>query len=410
MSRFLERSRPFALPGALAATLAAAALAWQTQGGAAVERVVRRADLVLGVDVEGELRALSAARLGPPSLNDTEFKIAFLAPESRLVRRGEPVLGFDTRQLEQALEAKRAELEEARQRLEQKSAALQVTLLDLGQELAQARAELGKARLKAEVPAELVARVELGTAQLEARGKAREVEQLEARSEATRQAGEAELELLRAQHRRAQARVDELRAAIAAMTVRAPQDGLVVHVSDWRDEKKKVGDAVWMMDVVVELPDLRAMSAVGDVDEADAAQVAPGQRVVLRLEARQDVDYTGRVRSLGRNVRRRSWRAPGKVFRVEIALDQSDAQVMRPAMRFRGQIEIGRVPGAVLVPREAVFVRADGPVAWVRGLTGFRETRLRLGRSNAAEFEVLAGLAPGQRVSSVDMLEDGGGS
>jgi HlyD family secretion protein len=405
VSRFADRVRsPRARLALLAAVVSAGAGAWAARDEAGPEPLlVRRGELLLTVDVDGELEAARASLLGPPSLPDTEFKIAFLAPEGRLVKRGDPVLGFDPQLLETALEAKQAELEEVTQRLTQKSAASKMTGLEAEEELAKARAELVKARLKADVPPELMARVELITAQLEAQGKAREVEQIEARRGAEQAALEAELDSLRAQRERARARVQDLRAGIAALTVRAPQDGIVVHSSDWRDEKKKVGDAVWMLETVVELPDLSEMKALGDVDEADAGQVVPGQSVRLRLESREDVDLAGRVRSLGRNVRRRSWRVPGKVFRVEIALDRSDPQVMRPAMRFRGQIEVGRVPDVVLVPREAVFLRDGGPVAWVRRLTGFEERPLRLGRRNAREIEVLGGLEPGQRVSPVDL-------
>jgi HlyD family secretion protein len=40
------------------------------------------------------------------------------------------------------------------------------------------------------------------------------------------------------------------------MTVRAPQDGIVVYQTNWRDEKKKVGDSVWFGEKILALPDL----------------------------------------------------------------------------------------------------------------------------------------------------------
>ena len=56
-------------------------------------------------------------------------------------------------------------------------------------------------------------------------------------------------------------------------------------------------------------------------------------------------------------VRQESWRNPVKVYKVDIALDHTDAGVMRPAMRFRAVIETGRTPGLLLAPRDAVFLR-----------------------------------------------------
>ena len=76
---------------------------------------------------------------------------------------------------------------------------------------------------------------------------------------------------------------------------------------------------------------------------------------------------------------------------------------MRPAMRFRGEIETGRVPGVLLLPRDAVFLRDDGPVVWVRRALGWREVKVKLGRSNRTQVEVVSGLAEGDRLSPADL-------
>jgi multidrug efflux pump subunit AcrA (membrane-fusion protein) len=133
--------------------------------------------------------------------------------------------------------------------------------------------------------------------------------------------------------------------------------------------------------------------------------VAEGQPVKVRLEARSDFDVPGKVSRIGRTVRRRSWRTPVKGYRVEIALAKTDPTFMRPAMRFRGEIETGRVAGLLLVERKAVFLRDDGPVVWRKGPLGWRETRVRLGRSNRTQVEVLAGLRPGDLVSPGDLAD-----
>jgi len=164
---------------------------------------------------------------------------------------------------------------------------------------------------------------------------------------------------------------------------------------------------VWGPETVLSLPDLGEMEGLGDVDEADAEGVAVGQKVTIRLEARPDLDIQGTVRSIGRTVRRKSWRVPTKVYKVEIALGKTDPTLMRPAMRFRGEIETARVPSVVLVPKGAVFPRASGPVAWVRHGFRYVETPLRLGRGGRRGFEVLEGLGDGDRVLPVDLAVSG---
>ena len=83
---------------------------------------------------------------------------------------------------------------------------------------------------------------------------------------------------------------------------------------------------------------------------------------------------------------------------LEIALDRSDPVKMRPGMRFQGTIELQRGRGAVLMPRNAVFVSARGPYAVRRGLFATSEVPLRLGRQNDKFVEVLSGLSPNDRV------------
>ncbi len=366
--------------------------------------VVTRGDLVLGVEVEGELTAIRSTDVGVPMVTETEFKIAFMAPEGASVRKGESILRFDTEALDRQLAQKRAEHAEAAKKVEQKQIELGMKRLDLEQQTAQARADLVKAGLKADVPPELLARVEVDKARLDRGGRERDVQNLLAERRLTEATAGAELRSLVQQRDRAQGRVRALEEAIGKMDVRASQDGIVVYgSSNWNDEKKKVGDSVWFGEVILKLPDLSAMRGDGFVDEADGGPVAAGQPVTIRLEARPDTDIRGRVARIAHTVKRRSWRTPFKVFQVEIALAKTDPTLMRPAMRFRGEIETGRVPGVLLLARDAVFLRRDGPIVWVDGVLGWRERGVALGRSNRSQVEIVSGVAEGERVSPLDL-------
>jgi len=364
---------------------------------------VKRGDLVQPVDVEGELRAVHAVEISPPGVTEVEFKISFMVPEGAAVKRGEPILGFDTQALQKMLDDKKAERDEARQKLAQKQRDLDVKRLALDDQVGKAEATLRKARLKAEVPVELVARIEAQKARLEETGSEHDLENLRAERAVLVSTGDAETRSLESESTRAEGRVAALEASLDKMMVKALQDGIVIYRTSWRDEKKKVGDTVWSVETVLSLADLSEMDAVGDVDEADAGQLAAGQKVTLRLEARPDVDLQGTIRSIGRTVRRKSWRLPTKVYRVEIALAKTDPTFMRPSMRFRGEIESARLGGLLLVPRQAVFLRPAGPVAWVKRTLGFTETPVELGRANRRFIEVRSGLRDGDLVSPADL-------
>ncbi|HEY8231210.1 MAG TPA: HlyD family efflux transporter periplasmic adaptor subunit [Vicinamibacteria bacterium] len=410
MSRFSDLARRLRrLPRRLwlLAAVALAALSFvalrprDPEAGAPIE--VKRTDLVLSVDVEGELAAVRQQEIGVPPIAEVDFKIAFLATEGQQVKQGESVLRLDTEMLERQLAEKRAELQEAQKKVEQKEIDLGMKLLDLEQQAAQAKADLGRAQLKVDVPPEVQQRIELDRAKLDKQGRERDLQNLDAEGRVTRAITGAEVASLRQVRDRASGRVAALEAAIEKMNIRAPQDGIVVYKPNWRDEKKKVGDSVWFGEVVLALPDLAEMKGDGFVDEADGGPVREGQRVTLRLEARSDFDLSGKVAKIARTVRQRSWRTPLKGYRVEIELEKTDPTFMRPAMRFRGEVETARIPGVVLVPREAVFLRDSGPVVWARRALGWTETKVTLGRNNRRQFEVLAGVAEGDRLSPVDL-------
>ncbi|HSD27509.1 MAG TPA: HlyD family efflux transporter periplasmic adaptor subunit [Vicinamibacteria bacterium] len=369
--------------------------------GAPVE--AKRADLVLTVEVEGELAAVRSKEIGVPPVAEVDFKIAFLAPEGQAVKKGDSILRLDTEMVERQLAEKRAELAEAQKKVEQKEIDLRMKLLELEQQSAQTRADLGRAQLKVDVPPEVQQRIELEKALLDKKGRERDIENLEAEGRVTQALTGAEVASLRQQRDRAAGRVEALEDAIEKMDIKAPQDGIVVYRTNWRDEKKKVGDSVWFGEVVLSLPDLKEMKGDGFVDEADGGPVTEGQPVTLRLEARPDFDLRGKVARIGRTVMQRSWRTPLKGYRVEVALEKTDPTFMRPAMRFRGEVETGRVPGVLLVPRDAVFLREDGPVVWARRALGWREVRVTLGRSNRTQVEVVSGLGEGEKVSPEDL-------
>lgn len=361
---------------------------------------VTRGDLVTGVDVTGTLAALDSGSFGPPQLNDVwDFKIAMMAPEGSEITKGRPVLGFDTTELQKKLEEKSAEAEQARKEIEKQRADLSLKREDEKLNLAQAEATLRKTSLKLDAPPDLVGIKERKQVQLDYELSKLQVSTSRDRIASLERAAQAQIALLESKQQRAAAIVGETQSAIQQMTITAPRNGTIIYVTNWRGDKKKVGDPCWRMERVIEIPDLSRMIARGDVDEVDAGKIAVGQRVTIRLDARPDEEFHGVIRRAAKTVQQQQQtKDPLKVLRVEIVLDRSDPAKMRPGMRFQGTVELQRDRNTVLVPRNAVFVSPRGPYALQRGWFSVNQISLRLGRQNDKFVEVLAGLAPNDRV------------
>ncbi|HEY1556851.1 MAG TPA: HlyD family efflux transporter periplasmic adaptor subunit [Kofleriaceae bacterium] len=385
---------------AIVFALAVAACTKAADGSQLVD--VKRDDLVLGVEVVGELEAVDSTDIKPPPLPDVwDFKIANLAPEGMDVKPGDPVIGFDASAQMRSLEDMRNEADAAQKAYEKKRDDATLARRDDELKLAQAEADLRKAQLKADAPPDLVAPVEQKQVQLDAESAQLALDAAKQHAASAKKSDDEELQRLSEKAAYAKHRVTELGENIERMQVKAPRAGTVVYPTNWQGEKHKVGDSVWRMEDVMQIVGLGKMIGAGQVDEVDVARVVEKQAVTLRLDALPDALLHGTIQSIAKTVGAKSRTDPSKIVKLKIALDAASVP-LRPGMRFRGQIETEKLPAVVQVPAEAVFVTSGGPVAYREAGGKLERVSLVLGRRTATAIEVKSGLEPGDRVSRVD--------
>ena len=361
---------------------------------------VARGDLPLTVEVSGAVQAVDAMRVGPPSIPELwNYQIQMMAPEGEVVEKGTPVLAFDASELKRKLDTWTADRDSAATQLELQRAASKVARQDEALAIAEARAELRKAELKADAPEGITAVIELEKARLDLKLAEEKVDYLERKSVSAEKRRHAEISRWRHKHDRSAQRVTELETAIAQLTVGAPRTGTVIYKTNWRGEKKKVGDNAWRAETVLQIVSLEQMEARGQVDEVDIAKVKVEQQVSLRLDAQADLELHGRVRNLGHGVQRASPETPLKVVMVDIELAPNADAKLRPGMRFRGRIETGREEDVLLVPLHAIFPTDDGPVAYRERGGALERVAVVLGARGVDEVVVTEGLEDGDEIA-----------
>jgi HlyD family secretion protein len=364
---------------------------------------VTRGDLVLEVDVGGSLAAIRSAFLGPPSsLQENDFKISRMASEGTEVKKGAKVLYFDVGEFERELMERTADRDSAAREIERKRHEIELQRKESELRVTEAEALARKAELKADLPEKYTAAVEMKLARIDLDAAQAELRMARQRYQHVLRLGQAELAYLRDRHARFAGRVARLQAAIDKMTVVAPLDGVVIYKTNWRGEKKKVGDRCEVGEPCLTVTDTREMEALGEVDEVDSARVAVGQRVRLRLEALPEIEWSGTVVSVRPNVYRQSPRNPLKVMGVKIKLERTDASRMRPGMQFRGRLETARIAGALLVPVTAVFARPEGPVVFRKTATGSHKVPVVVGARSRTQVVIVKGLQAGDQLLARD--------
>lgn len=209
----------------------------------------------------------------------------------------------------------------------------------------------------------------------------------------------AALELADARSAESARQVAEADRRVALCRVAARSGGLVVHreIFEKGGERRKVrpGDAVFAGQPLLDLPDLSEMLVEGRVPEGEIHRLSAGQPADVRLDAFPDRTFRARLLRIGALTG--GEKADGRSFPLVLALEGTDPR-LRPGMSARVLVKAGEVSDALLVPVDAVRYDGSDPYVLVRSLGGNAKRKVALGRSNAFQVEVKAGLSEGDAV------------
>ncbi|MEL6329631.1 MAG: efflux RND transporter periplasmic adaptor subunit [Planctomycetota bacterium] len=239
--------------------------------------------------------------------------------------------------------------------------------------------------------------------------KKRELERVKQTNEINLKRRESDVANRRVQYNRRLERLQYWQDQLAACTVTASTEGLVIYGSTaeasgrpWDNEGPlAVGSQVRKNDLLIVLPDTSAMVAEVKVHESLAGRIRPGQTARVKVEAAGDQSFAGRVESIGVLAEGGGWRDPNRrEYTVRVAIDASeDISALKPSMRCESDIVMAVVEDAVTVPVQAVFARDQLRYVYVpQGNGKFIERPVNLGRRSDLWAEIRAGLGADETV------------
>ncbi len=216
-----------------------------------------------------------------------------------------------------------------------------------------------------------------------------------AQEEAGRASAEAR-HLLQTRKRR------EIAEQIEKCVIRAQRPGLVIYGtgdSSYRSEVIEPGASVRERQVIITIPDMVALALKVKVHESVVQQVKAGQRVRIRVDAFPNAVLTGVVHQIAPlpDTANR-WMNPDlKVYVTTIHIDEAP-DWLRPGMSAEAEILIERLEDVVQVPIQAVAVRDDRQVCFVRNVLGVEQRPVETGAMGTAMVEIKSGLEAGESV------------
>jgi HlyD family secretion protein len=416
----MRRARPYLLAGLLLAALAALlSTAFLPRGpgnaggiggiggiGGMPTLRVEPAPFVHRVPAEGNLRATRATAITVPPGMDGPLRIAWLVPEGTVVRAGDPILRFDPTDMEKALHDAEDDLAKARLKVLKERAESSAEVQKLAADARIAELELDGANRFQKKDETIFSRNERIESALDGGLAGARARHAHAAEQGKKQVSQAELDLLAIQSRQADWKIAEAKKGLAALSVTAPNDGIVVYRRDYRGNAPRMGDTVWQRQPLADLPDLARMEAEVYVLEADASGLAAGKPATVELESAPGSSYEARIARVDALAKPRLRGSPVQYFAVVLELRGTDAGRMKPGARVRALLTLDAVPRALTVPRQAVFARGGRTIVYKRvekrGASGFTPVPVTLGPSGMGRVVIAAGLKPGDVVALGD--------
>ncbi|MCX6582444.1 MAG: HlyD family efflux transporter periplasmic adaptor subunit [Candidatus Aminicenantes bacterium] len=353
----------------------------------------------LKVHANGQLKSSASTYIGCPSIRRFwNYTISFMAPEGKEVKPGEPILGFDARQLQERFMVKNSELETAKNELAKIRLVEQEQKDNFILQAEEARGKEENAKLKSQQPEELASLNEVKKMQMEYELAIlnRELSQNRVKNQTVGM--ETRIHAQENIVKRLETEVAELRESIDRMRVKAPKAGIIVYTNNWDGKKKAVGDRCWVGENVMELPDLTRMEVAAVIPEPEAGKVKTGLPVEIRLDSNPDRVFNGKLDSLGRIFRTKSAEQPAMVFDASITIQDPDPEKMRPGMAAGVDITVSSKANVLQIPETAVIYREEGLFVWKKSLTGKQTAPVTLGARSGGMVEVLSGLEENDRV------------
>jgi multidrug efflux pump subunit AcrA (membrane-fusion protein) len=366
------------------------------------EVVVAPKTLVFGVDATGLLRATSVQNYGGPPMfaNYWQFQIVNLIAEGKQVKAGDQLITFEAQRIRDDLQRFQNELDQANKELEKTRTQIDLERQELQSRLAASENNYEKLKLKQERDMKVEALNKVEEDRLAFEQARREVEALKERIEWHKKSSEATYQIIVSKKARAENKVNEIKKGMENFQAKANRDGVVIYKTKWNGDKFRVGENVWMGQSILEIPELNTIIAEAYVPEVDIGKVKLGQRAEVTIDAFPDKVYSGLIKSVGTLVRPKAWDIPNKILDIQIAIDQLDTSIMRPAMSVKAKIHTSSIENCLAVPLKSIRTTAEGSMIKVKTDQGWREQRVKLGESNGAEVVILEGLKSGDRIGA----------
>ncbi len=319
---------------------------------------VQRVDFPLIVTAAGIVEAAKNVSIGPPQVRrEHRFRLSRMVEEGTQVSEGDFLLEFDGSDISRRLRDATANFQRVQEEYQKKRSDSEIQLRDLKLQLEQAKADLEKQENKMSQQAEFLSAIDVAVARLRRDMARRKVELLQEKVTQVTESQRLDLQISRSNESHYRGDMDTLLDAMDSLTVTAPVSGVVIYKRDWNNEPRQVGSYVFMLDTVLEIPDLSTLRAKVLVDEIDAGKVKLGQVADVVVDAVQGRSFAGKVAYVSAILKQAAYDRPQKVAECFVEFDSAGVKQIRPGMSTRALVQVGEYEKVVVIPVASIQER-----------------------------------------------------
>jgi membrane fusion protein (multidrug efflux system) len=207
----------------------------------------------------------------------------------------------------------------------------------------------------------------------------------------------AEFDRATAEQKATDARVSEIRAAIARKTIRAPFSGVL------GIRQVNVGQYLSGGDPIVSLQALDPIYVNFDVPQQAVPQMRLGREVRITAEELTGQTFVGRITALDSTINEST-----RNVRVQATLTNPGG-VLRPGMFVQSEVVLGASQSVIALPASAISFAPFGDSVFIvttlkgpdgREYRGVRQQFVKLGPTRGDQVAVISGVNPGDEVAT----------
>jgi HlyD family secretion protein len=391
------KARP--LIGALILFAAFAAACGGTKNTGMAVLKVHKGTFQIVIPAFGELQAAKSTPIVvPPESRFGIQTIAWMAPEYSSVKEGEVVIRLASTDLKERLRVEEAEMEKLNLEIRKKEKQLEKDKSDLHGEIAVTAVQRELADVYAARDETIFAKnkiiedaIDLDYQNTRERHFERKKDQLEKRIA-------AELQLLQSKARTRGMQIKQIQDQLNNLEIKAPHDGMLVIDKYWSGEKYRVGMNAFGGQKLGSLPDLTQMEAKLFVLESEASGLKENLPVSVTLDFEPGRVFTGKVIGIDTIAKPMGEESPLKYFETKVALDTTDAQLMKPGVQVRASIFVEKQADVLAVPNQALVSEQSKTFLLVKNSAKVEKRAVEAGARSLTLTIITKGLSEGDVV------------